>query len=409
MWKYIGVKEKVMILGAGPLQVPAIIKAKELNMYVIVCDYDENAVGFKYADVSLVVSTTDLDGVLEQAQKYRPDYIITSTSDAPVRTVAYVCEKLGMRSDISYENAICATIKSDMRRRLSKYNIPIPEYYVCESFDDFLSAVSNFDAEFIVKPADSAASRGVKLLYDIEDVEKLKKQYEFTKSFSRNGIVMVEEVMHGPEVSVESFIIDGDIYIITITDKLVTERPYFVELGHSEPSQLPSDIQEEIEKLTKMAIRAIGIKNGTSHTEIIVTSSGPKIVEVAARLGGDYITSKLVPLSTGVDMVGNSVLLSLGRHVNITKKVQKGSAIRFITAKKGIISNIVYDKKLLNIPGVVEIVIYCKIGDSVKEVQSSNDRLGHVITQAQNAEEAVKLAESILREIKIEIKSDESS
>ena len=86
--------ETVMILGAGPLQLPAIRKAKELGLKVVVCDYDPNAVGFSYADESYLISTIDQEAVLEKARIIKPDYVITSTSDVPVRTAAYVSEKL---------------------------------------------------------------------------------------------------------------------------------------------------------------------------------------------------------------------------------------------------------------------------------------------------------------------------
>ena len=114
--------ETVMILGAGPLQVPAIMKAKELNMKVVVCDFDANAIGRNIADEFYLISTIDKERVLNKAIELAPDYVITSTSDAPVRTAAYVSEKLGLPTGISYENAICATVKSAMRDRLKKKN-----------------------------------------------------------------------------------------------------------------------------------------------------------------------------------------------------------------------------------------------------------------------------------------------
>ena len=111
-------QKKMMILGASALQVPAIKKAKELGYQIILVDYDETAVGFELADVKLVVSTLDQEEVYRQALLYQPDVVITSTSDGPVRTAAYVNERLGKRPDLSYENACCATIKSKMRDRL---------------------------------------------------------------------------------------------------------------------------------------------------------------------------------------------------------------------------------------------------------------------------------------------------
>lgn len=396
--------ESIMILGAGPLQLPAIKKAKKLGMYVIVCDYDPHAVGIPLADEVYLISTIDKEAVLNKAYELRPDYVITSTSDAPVRTVAYVNEKLGYPIDITYENAVCATIKSAMRERLLKYNVPIPRFYICNNYCEFEKAVYSFSQNCIIKPSDSSASRGV-LQVDTNDMHgKLKQQYEYCKNNSRNGIVMVEELMTGPEISVESFVINGKVDIIAITDKLVTESPYFVELGHSEQSQLSENVKRKVCEVTKDAIAAIGIINGVSHTELMITQDGPKVVEIAARLGGDFITSKLVPLSTGVDMVGNSLLLAMHKPINLKRTKKCGSAIRFITGSKGTLQEIKLKKNPFEIPGVVEVKYYVKPGDKVNDVRSSGDRIGHVIACGNTAEDAIWSANEALKQIQMIIR-----
>ena len=214
---------------------------------------------------------------------------------------------------------------------------------------------------------------------------------------------MVEEYMEGPEVSVEGIIVNRELHIITITDKLVTPLPFFVELGHSEPSQLPTEVQNNICHVVHKAVEAIGIINGTCHAELKITDDGPKIVEIAARLGGDYITSRLVPLSTGVDLVGNSILLALHRPISIDKTKAQGSAIRFIGGNTGIIKSISIPDDVTQNDGIDEVQIYVKPGDVVHELHSSNDRLGHVIAHAATAAEAIERAEKVVNSIKIEI------
>ena len=398
--------KKMMILGASALQVPAIKKAKEMGYEVISVDYDPDAVGFELADVKLIVSTLDQEEVLRQAQIYNPDVIITSTSDGPVRTAAYVNEEMGKQPDLAYEDSLCATIKSYMRDRLKEYNVPIPQYFVVENKEEFVGAVQTIKGDMIVKPADNAGSRGVVLLKkdavtgktSPEDILSL---YEYSKSNSRNGIVMVEEFMEGEEVSVESMTVNGETTIVTITDKMTTPPPYFVELGHAEPSRHPYDIQEKIKEVTKQAVAAIRLQNGPSHTEIKLTKDGPKIVELAARLGGDFITSKLVPLSTGVDMVGNSVILATGGEVDLAKKRDKGAAIRFIPGKSGVISDIIIPDEVMKMPGMEEVVLYKKTGDAVDGTKSSNDRLGHIIATGNDAKEAFERATNAMEQITV--------
>lgn len=397
--------KKMMILGASALQVPAIKKAKEMGYEVISVDYDPDAVGFALADVKLVVSTLDQEEVLRQARIYNPDVIITSTSDGPVRTAAYVNEKMGKQPDLAYEDSLCATIKSHMRDRLKEYNVPIPQYFVVENKEEFVGAVQAIKGDMIVKPADNAGSRGVVLLKkdsagktSPEDIISL---YEYSKSNSRNGIVMVEEFMEGEEVSVESMTVNGETTIVTITDKLTTPPPYFVELGHAEPSSHPLELQDKIKEITKQAVAAIRLQNGPSHTEIKLTKAGPKIVELAARLGGDFITSKLVPLSTGVDMVGNSVILATGGEVDLSPKWDKGAAIRFIPGKSGVISDMVIPDEVLKMSGIEEVVLYKKAGDIVDGTKSSNDRLGHIIATGRDAKEAFERATDAMERITV--------
>lgn len=398
--------KKMMILGASALQVPAIKKAKEMGYEVISVDYDPNAVGFEMADVKLIVSTLDQEEVLKQARIYEPDVVITSTSDGPVRTAAYVNEKLGKQPDLAYEDSLCATIKSYMRERLKECNVPIPQFFVVNNELEFAEAVKYIEGDMIVKPADNAGSRGVVLLKKDAvtgqtEPEDAVAVYEYSKSNSRNGVVMVEEFMEGEEVSVESMTVNGETTIITITDKMTTPPPYFVELGHAEPSRHPAELQEAIKKITLQAVAAIRLQNGPSHTEVKLTKDGPKIVELAARLGGDFITSKLVPLSTGVDMVGNSVILATGGAVDLAKKWDKGAAIRFIPCKSGTIESIDIPKEVYDMPGIEEIVLYKKIGDVVDGTKSSNDRLGHIIATGKDAGEAFERATSVLDKIKI--------
>ncbi len=412
--------KKIFILGASMLQVPAIKKAKEKGLYVYALDYDDKAVGIPFADEFLCISTIDKEAVLVAARKYEPDYIITSTSDMPVRTVAYVNEQLGRPNDISFENAICATDKAAMRRRMKECGVPIPGFYVISDENEFMDAVDKLGDRFVCKPADNAASRGVVLVdkkklsaEGSQDIRsELLKIYEYTKEYSRSGEVLLEEFMEGPEVSVESFTVNGETHIITITDKMVTEVPYFVETGHTEPSRLPAEVCDDIRQVAMASIKALGIVNGPTHTEIKVTETGAKLVEIAARLGGDFITSRLVPLSTGVDLIDCCISSTIGEEVRWQNTKAGGSAIRFlhseelnkkgddsahkITAVKGV-------QDAEKMPGVEEVVLYKKAGDEALMLKSSGDRWGHVIATGSDADEASRNAEAAAAMIHFEL------
>lgn len=392
--------KKIMILGASVLQVPAIEEAKKLGYYVIAVDMNKDAVGMALADKSYVVSTIDMEEVLKVAMQEKIDAITTIASDMPMRTVAYVCEKMNLKG-ISMDTAIKATDKYEMRKIMKNNNVPIPVFFHTNNFDDFGEIVKNMPIPYIVKPSDNSGSRGI---FKVENKKiDLKEVYEYVTKNSRKGWILVEEYMEGPEVSVESITYNGVTEVIAITDKLTTGSPYFVEMGHSQYTKHSKKLQNEIKKITKMAIDAVGIINGPSHTEIKITKDGPKIVEIGARLGGDNINTHLVPLSTGINIVRESLKIAMGEEPIIEFKYNKGSAIRYISVNKGIIKNISNIDTIKQEDGIEVVHIDKKIGDEVSNIRSSNDRIGYVIATATTPEEAIKKCENAIENIKIEL------
>ena len=399
--------KKLMILGASILQLPAIKKAVELNLDVVVVDMNPDAVGFNVPGVQKeIISTIDIPAIIEAAKKHHIDGIMTLATDMPMRSVAAVAKEMGLIG-INADTALKATNKAEMRKALQVNHVPIPKFYKVSDEEQYLETVTNFDVPFIVKPADSSGSRGIFEVIDISDKELIKEAYNYCRPYSRVGDVVVEEYMKGPEVSVETISVDGVCHVIQITDKLTTGAPHYVEMGHSQPTRFNKDIAKQIAEVAKAANKAIGIENGPSHTEIIVTSEGPKIVELGARLGGDNITTHLVPLSTGVDMVENCIRIALGEKPDIRAKWNKGSAIRYFEQHAGIIDNITGIDEANKITGIKQISIVHDIGEEITEVMSSGDRMGFVIAQDKDAESAIKDCESALKTIDVTINKKE--
>ncbi|MDO5014969.1 MAG: ATP-grasp domain-containing protein [Clostridia bacterium] len=371
--------KSVLILGASELQIPAILSAKKNGIRTIVVDYDPEATGIKYADKFYNISTLDYDGVLKVAKEENIDGIVTICSDRPMNIISKIGSELKLNT-ISPEAANVATNKAAMRKALKEHNVPIPEFYIIKNFDEFDKVSNEFGYPFIVKPSDNSGSRGITLLKD--DSEKLSA-YKYAKDNSSDGLVLIEEYMVGKEVSVEIFVSNETIHIIQITDKITTGPPHFVEMGHTQPTNLSLDIQNKIIDVAKKAVQALGINVGPAHVEIKLTDDGPKIVELGARLGGDYITTDLVELSTGFDMVEATVLTSLGINIEPTKLFNRASAIRYFSFNKFINLN----KKVIS---NIERMYVNKI--NINEVMSSRDREAFFITSAENLD---KLHEKI--------------
>lgn len=395
--------KKLMILGASILQLPAIEKAKEMGLDVVVVDMNPDAVGFNVPGIEKeIISTIDIQAVISAAKSHKIDGIMTLATDMPMRTVAAVAKEMNLIG-IDEETALKATNKAEMRKALQVSNVPIPKFYVVSNKEEYKEVVKQFNVPFIVKPADSSGSRGIFEVKDIHNEDLIIEAYEYCHPYSRVGDVVVEEYMEGPEVSVETLTVNGECHVIQITDKLTTGAPHYVEMGHSQPTMLSKEISEQISKVAKAANKAIGIKNGPSHTEIIVTKEGPKIVELGARLGGDNITTHLVPLSTGVNMVECCIKIALGEIPDIKKKWHKGSAIRYFDQKPGCIKSIDGIEKAKKVSGVKQISIVHGVGENVTEVTSSGSRIGFVITQGTNAIEAKTICNKVLFMINVKI------
>ncbi len=394
-----------MILGAGPLQLPAIKKAKEMGLYVITVDRDMGAPGFLFADKSLEISTNDIDRVVGAATENRIDAIMTLATDLPVRTVAAVVKRLGLVG-ISVDTAFKTTDKILMRETLRENNVPVPNFYKSTSKEEYLDAVKQIGGKCVCKPADSSGSRGVCMVSHCDTNEMLSDAYHYSLKYAISGEVIVEDYMEGHEVSVESVSVNDEVFILAVTDKITTGPPHFVEITHSQPSRLSFSEIAEIEKITKAAIGALGIRNSASHTEIIVTENGPKIVEIGARMGGDHIATHLVPLSTGIDMVRCCIDIALGEIPNVEKVFNRGAAISYLVSPIGRIRSIEGVEQAKGMYGVQCICINKTVGEYSTMISNSTDRIAYVIAQAENAADAIKISEAALQKISVSVESD---
>lgn len=388
-----------MIIGASVLQLPAILKAKEMGLHVAVVDFNPQAIGIPFADKYYNASTMDEDAVLAAAEDYQPDGIMTLATDMPMRGVSKVSDKLHLHS-INYQTAVKATDKYDMIKAFKEYSVSSPWYFVVDTLEELKAHENDVKFPCIIKPTDNAGSHGVAKVHGFQE---LLDNYEYAHQNSRHGKVIVEEYLEGPEVSVEVMVVDGKVNILQITDKITTEAPHFVELGHTQPSQLPLASQEAIRDVTIAACNAIGIDKGPAHVEMKVTQRGPVMIELGARMGGDNITTHLVPLSTGIDMVGCTIKVALGEQPDIKPTLQRGSAIRYFKVPYGTICAIENVEEAKEIPGVQQITFTKEVGDVATPIQCSNDRIGFVIAQGATAEDAVKACEKAMETIKIVI------
>lgn len=370
-----GNMNRILVLGAGQMQVPVIKKIKERGDCCIVADFDKHAPGMKYADVALGISTNDKDGVLAAARECAVNGILT-TSDYPVNVVAFVARELSLPA-MSVEVAAICTNKYLQRQLFSENRINCPFYKLITGIQEL---VSLDDFPYMIKPVDSSASRGVK---KVNSRDELTDYFPIASSFSKSGKVIVEKFIEGREFSVETLSQNGRTSIIAITEKITKgeEQGFFVEDAHLIPANLSVAERCLIETEVLKAISVIGLDNCPTHTEIKLNTKGAWIIEIACRLGGDNITSDLVPLATGVDMLENLIRLSVGEPVDTSQTCYNYAAIQFFNQEN-------YDKCVAFLEHEDRRIVRKEIGVKHNRViASSMDRMGYCIMQTQTREE----------------------
>ena len=388
--------KRLLILGGSYLQIPAIVEAKRLGLSTAVLDYDDQCPGRALADQFYLQSTIDEEAVLFSARHFKADGIITLGTDWPMRSVAYASEAMQLPA-IAYEAAGRSTNKIDMIKQLAKGRIAHPAFLFYNVLEQSLTdIIDHIPLPCIIKPVDASGSRGVVILNHWDD---LSDAISYSAAQSKSGHLIIQEFMVGPEVSVEIMILDGQPHVLAITDKLTSGSPYFIETKHTQPSRLSPDQQQQIARLAQDSCRALDLTMGAAHVEIIYTATGPKIVEVGPRMGGDFIATHLVPLSTGSNMTQLVILQAIGLSPRLPETVDRGSCIQYIDRGRGIITGENNLPEILALPGIVQAGIYLLPGSRIGEVRSSADRLGYIIATSETADEADRLADEADRQL----------
>lgn len=391
-----------MVLAAGLLQIDVIEKAKRMGYYVLAVDGNPKAPGFNVADKAICADIVNEETMLKIARDEHVDGVIHPCSEVSMAVMGRINDELGL-SGISRELAICATNKHLMRKAFEKGNAPSPKSILAQDAEDAWSRLQNeFDTDAILKPSRNSGSRGIAKVSRNMDKGDFIRAYDEALSESRDHSVLIEQFIEGPEFSIEMIVWQGEIHVLTVTDKKTTGAPHFVELGHNQPSCFSATDVETLKAAAVAGVRALGVNNCACHAEAKLMNGKAYLMEVGARLGGDFISTELTHLSTGIDMVAAAIDVALGVEPDLSAKEEpKGVCIRYFCPKPGKLVSIL-NTEVLNNPHVYLWEIYPKEGDVIPAVTSSLCRSGHVIVTEKTPQMAIELAERLIESVKFE-------
>lgn len=396
---------RVLIIGGNKR---VLERAKSLNIEILSIQQKSTCTDelLKLANHNyLVENYDDIDNIVNLAKKTYEEFpfrCAVSLNEFALVAEAYVNERLNLKGGNPVALVKLLRNKEIMRDFLNKRNISPVLYEVGSNLKDISNFIKKVNSSIIVKPLDGAGSLGIFKILDIKDAEE---KFNKIKELKLNSFMM-EEFLDGPEISVESFSFDGEHHVIAITDKFIQEN--FVEIGHAVPSQISPLLKDEVIKLVIEFLTAIGLKNGPSHTEIKLTSKGPRIVESHNRTGGDNIT-ELVRISCGLDIITLTFQWACNLIKPIIKPItfNKGAAVRFIIPVPGVVKEFNGTEEVLASSYTEALHFNVSVGDRISPVRHSYDRAGYIIAYGQNTAEANKNCDELLKKIYIETKSDD--
>lgn len=371
---------KLAVIGASYLQLPLVKKAKEIGLEVHCFAWAEGAVCKDLSDFFYPISIVDKEEILDVCQQVGIDGICTIASDVAAPTVAYVANKMNLVGN-DYDAAVRANNKYQMREAFMKAGVPCPKYMMVTPDSFEIEAIKDefkkLHYPIIVKPSDRSGSLGVT---KVEDPTDLYSAIELAMEKSFKHQAMVEEFIEGREISVEFISYNGIHYPLQITDKVTTGAPHFVELEHHQPSTLSEEMFATIYDITKKALNALGLTNGASHAEYKITDDGRiAIMEIGGRMGGDFIGSDLVRLSTGYDFVKGVIDVALSQFETPVKTLNMCSGVYFLCKETEHLKETIENWKIN--PCFVDGEI---TDNELREVTCSADRSGYVIYQSKD-------------------------
>ncbi|MDR2865200.1 MAG: ATP-grasp domain-containing protein [Spirochaetaceae bacterium] len=402
-------KKRIMILGAGIMQIPAIKIAKTTGFTSIVLDGNPEAPGKDLADIFECIDLKDKKRILELAKRLKSEDeglagIMTAGTDFS-SSVAFAAEKLNLPG-IPYEVALDCSDKERMRRRFAACNVPSPAFLVLSDLPK-----ENFHLPFpfpvVVKPVDNMGSRGCRR---VENSSELSGAVLDALSFSGSKRVIVEEYMDGPEFSVDAIVHHGKVTICGLADRHIFFPPYFIEMGHTMPSDIALDTEAALLNTFIAGVQALGITEGAAKGDIKLGSKGPMIGEIAARLSGGYMSGWTYPYASGAHATQGALLVAVGEEPDgLEPEFHRVSAERAFISIPGTIDSIHGLDKAKNTKWIKDIFLRVKAGDTVSFPENNVGKCGNIISAAPKRDQAISGAEQAARAILIRLASPDKA
>lgn len=384
-------QKKLMILGGSRYIIPVIEKAHELGLYVITCDYLPNNDAHKYSDLYCDISIINKEEVLEKAKELEIDGIISFACDPGVVTAAYVAEEMQLPFQGSYESVSILQDKGLFRKFLSENNFNVPNAKRYTDINEPMKDINYFNWPVIVKPTDSAGSKGVT---KVEKPEDLTTAIQTALDGAHNGAFIIEDFLtfDGYHSSADPFTVDGKLKFTTYSDQLFdpqADNPY-TPAYIIWPSTMENKCQEILNSETQRLMTLLKMDTGIYNIESCVANGKPYLMEVSPRGGGCKI-AELQKLAFGIDLIEAEIKKAVGLPLNEIKQnecdgVWCEMVVHAKPGESGVLKNVTVDDEIRE-KYLKVIDLSVKPGDMVLPFTGANMSLGDMFFRFDSREE----------------------
>ncbi len=398
--------KKLMLLGGTRYALPVIKAAHDIGLYVITCDYLPNNIAHKYSDEYCNVSIIDKEATLEEAKRLEIDGIISFACDPGVVTAAYVAEKMGLPSVGSYEAVSILQNKGKFRKFLAEngFNVPTAKGYT--SIDDAIKDIDMFHWPVIVKPTDSAGSKGVSR---VDNPADLKKSIEYALSYSHSDEFIVEDFIQqrGFSSDTDSFSVDGELKFVSFNTQQFdsnAENPY-TPAAYSWPSSLTEEHQKELTSEIQRLITLLNLKTSVYNIETREGTDGKAYIMECSPRGGGNRLSECLEYATGVKLIENAVRAAVGMPViGVEQKPYNGfwAEVVLHSDKAGVFDSLWISDEIKN--NVFEVDLWIKSGANVGAFSAANEAIGILILKFENEAGLQQIMNAISTYVKVIVK-----
>lgn len=399
-------RDAILIVGGGLLQIPAVRIAQELGFVVVMTDASLHAPAMQQADEPIALDIFDVEGhrqlVEELMIRYHLRGVFTEGADVEV-TVAAAAAVANVPG-IPVDAALNTKSKQRMRQCFDQAGILNPAWKEVHSINDGRIAAQTIGFPIMVKAVDNCGSRGTTR---VEYENQLDDAIRWAQDQSTTHTALLEECFQGPEQSVEILFESAtSCHRLNIVDRpFQKEGAYAIELGHVNPTQLDAHKQEQLFDLTEQAAAACGVQFGVFKADTIWTSTGPRILEVTARLSGGFDSQYTTPLSTGRNFIRAAMRLAVGLPLDsgdLQSQWSRYAAAWSSFPSPGMVDRIEEIDEVRKLPGVKEIFLRVQEGDVIEPYTTCVARPAFVIAVGDTYEEAVANAQRGVQALRIE-------